>query len=156
MDDKTVLQRADSVTFEIVADEAILIDMNSGTYFSLNLVGTLFWERIDGQKNIGTIAEAIATLFSEKARQFGAKLHLLAQSGQAEVTKIGQLAVTYDMDEEMVADCLATLQADSSETQLNSLVNDLAVTAEMVVGDLLELAGTMVAEKLLLVDGESH
>ena len=62
MNKDSVLQRAESVTFEVVADEAILIDINTGTYFSLNEVGTEFWEMLDGQQSI----EQHATVIAEK------------------------------------------------------------------------------------------
>lgn len=52
MDDSTVLARSDKATFEVVADEAILIHLDTGTYYSLNEVGTEFWEMLDGEKTI--------------------------------------------------------------------------------------------------------
>jgi hypothetical protein len=150
MDAKTVLKRADHVTFEVVADEAILIDMNSGTYFSLNAVGTVFWELVDGEKSIGELAQKVADYFNGKARQFGAELAELAQSAVTTQTQITQLAATYDLEEEMVADYLATLKADNSPLRRAVLVNDLSVEVAVVTADLLELAQTMVAEKLLV------
>lgn len=60
MDKNSILQRAESVTFEVVADEAILIDINTGTYFSLNEVGTEFWEMLDGEQTIKQHATVIA------------------------------------------------------------------------------------------------
>ena len=61
MDKNSILQRAENVTFEVVADEAILIDINTGTYFSLNEVGTEFWEMLDGTQTIEQHAAVIAT-----------------------------------------------------------------------------------------------
>lgn len=63
MDKNSVLQQADSVTFEIVANEAILIDINSGIYFSLNEIGTEFWEMLDGSQTIEKQAAAIAAKY---------------------------------------------------------------------------------------------
>ena len=59
----SILQRAESVTFEVVADEAILIDINTGTYFSLNEVGTEFWEMLDGVQTIAQHAATIAAKY---------------------------------------------------------------------------------------------
>ncbi len=64
MNKDSVLQRAENVTFEIVADEAILIDINTGTYFSLNEIGTEFWEMLDGSLSIEQHASAIATKYA--------------------------------------------------------------------------------------------
>lgn len=59
----SILQRAENVTFEVVADEAILIDINTGTYFSLNEVGTEFWEMLDGEQTIEQHAATIAAKY---------------------------------------------------------------------------------------------
>lgn len=61
VDDQTVLRRSDRAAFEVAAGEAIVIDLESGTYFSLNEVGTVFWQRLDGQQTLRQHAEAIAT-----------------------------------------------------------------------------------------------
>ena len=63
MNKDSILQRAESVTFEVVADEAILIDINTGIYFSLNEVGTEFWEMLDGEQTIEQHATVIATKY---------------------------------------------------------------------------------------------
>ncbi|VAW31276.1 hypothetical protein MNBD_CHLOROFLEXI01-813 [hydrothermal vent metagenome] len=63
MDKKSVLQQAESVTFEVVADEAILIDINTGTYFSLNEIGTEFWEMLDGRQTIEQQAATLAAKY---------------------------------------------------------------------------------------------
>ena len=63
MDENTILQRAENVTFEVVADEAILIDVNTGVYFSLNEVGTEFWQMLDGEHSIGQHAATIAAKY---------------------------------------------------------------------------------------------
>ena len=66
MNKDSILQRAENVTFEVVADEAILIDINTGAYFSLNEVGTEFWEMLDGVHSIEQHAATIATKYEVK------------------------------------------------------------------------------------------
>ncbi len=68
MTPETVLTRSESASYEIVADEAILIDINTGTYFSLNSVGTEFWQRIDGERSIGSIAVELAEKYSVESQ----------------------------------------------------------------------------------------
>mgnify|MGYP002713351295 CR=1 FL=1 len=67
MDKDSILKRAESVTFEVVADEtileAILIDITTGTYFSLNKVGTEFWQMLDGEQTIEQHAAVIAAKY---------------------------------------------------------------------------------------------
>ena len=60
MDAQTRLQHSPNATFQIVAEEAILIHLNTGVYYSLNDVGTSFWNLLDGQRTVGDCAEAIA------------------------------------------------------------------------------------------------
>ena len=66
MDEKTILQRSENAAFEVVAGEAILIRLDTGTYFSLNKVGTEFWEMLDGRQSISDHAAVIA----EKAKPY--------------------------------------------------------------------------------------
>ena len=58
------LQRRSDVTFQSVAGEAILIRMDTGTYFSLNKVGTEFWDRLDGQQTVAQHAVALAEKYN--------------------------------------------------------------------------------------------
>jgi coenzyme PQQ synthesis protein D (PqqD) len=60
LDAQTKLKRSEQVTHQIVAEEAILINLNTGTYFSLNKIGTEFWEMLDGQQSVQQHAETIA------------------------------------------------------------------------------------------------
>lgn len=59
----TKFKRSEKVTFQKVADEAILIHMDTGTYFSLNNIGTEFWEMFDGERTINELAEVIANKY---------------------------------------------------------------------------------------------
>ena len=54
------LRRSANATFEKVAGEAIVIHLQTGAYYSLNEVGTVFWEMLDGMKTIGDCAARIA------------------------------------------------------------------------------------------------
>ncbi len=60
MDATTRLSRSPNATFQIVADEAILIRLDTGTYFSLNKIGTEFWNMLDGAQTIARHAATIA------------------------------------------------------------------------------------------------
>ncbi len=64
MDPSTRLQRSPNATFQIVADEAILIHLQSGVYYSLNEVGTAFWQLLDGQHTLEDCAGKIAAEYS--------------------------------------------------------------------------------------------
>jgi hypothetical protein len=55
-----ILQRSPTATHQTVGEEAILIDLNTNSYYSLNDTGTLFWELLDGQRSIADCAIEIA------------------------------------------------------------------------------------------------
>jgi hypothetical protein len=50
-----------------VGDEAILINLNTGSYYSLNDTGTKFWELLDGQRTIASCAQLIAAEYEVEA-----------------------------------------------------------------------------------------
>ena len=64
MDAQTRLRHSSDATFQEVAGEAILIHLQSGVYYSLNEVGTAFWNLLDGQRTIGDCATSIADEYS--------------------------------------------------------------------------------------------
>ncbi|MCI0398580.1 MAG: PqqD family protein [Chloroflexi bacterium] len=78
MDANTVLKRSTNTTYEVVAGEAILIRLDTGTYFSLNKVGTQFWEMLDGQQSIGQHAATLAAQYDVETSLVAADLLELA------------------------------------------------------------------------------
>ena len=70
----TVLQRSENATFEVVADEAILINMETGSYYSLNRIGTEFWALLDGQQTLTQHAAALAGKYGVPCAQVEADL----------------------------------------------------------------------------------
>jgi Coenzyme PQQ synthesis protein D (PqqD) len=58
------IQHSPNATFQVVAGEAILIHLQTGVYYSLNDVGTTFWNMMDGQRTIDQCADAIAAEYN--------------------------------------------------------------------------------------------
>lgn len=56
----SVYQRSPSATHQTVAGEAIVIDLNTGSYYSLNETSTWLWENLDGRRNVGQLAQELA------------------------------------------------------------------------------------------------
>lgn len=84
MDAQSILRRSDNATFEVVAGEAILIRLDTGSYYSMNKIGTEFWEMLDGRQTIAEHAAVIAQKYDvdpamvtddmiEQAEQLGAE-----------------------------------------------------------------------------------
>lgn len=78
IDSSTCLQRNINTTFQVVADEAILIHLNTGTYFSLNKVGTEFWQMLDGEHTIQEHAATLAAKYNVETATVAADLLELA------------------------------------------------------------------------------
>ena len=60
----SIYQRSPSATHQTVAGEAILIDLNTGSYYSLNETGTWLWEHLDGKRTVGELATELAVACS--------------------------------------------------------------------------------------------
>lgn len=78
------LSRSPKATFQVVAEEAILIHMDTGTYYSLNRVGTEFWNMLDGEQTLGQHAQALAQKYGVDAAMVTSDLLELAGKLKAE------------------------------------------------------------------------
>jgi len=85
-----ILSRSEQVSFELVAGEAILIHLQTGTYFSLNKVGTLFWNMLDGEQTIEHHASAIAQKYGVDGPMVVADMLELAEKLGAEALVLVQ------------------------------------------------------------------
>jgi len=57
------LFRSPNATHQTVGEEAILVNLNTGSYYSLNDTGTLFWELIDGRRTLADCAVEVAKAY---------------------------------------------------------------------------------------------
>lgn len=55
--------RSDQIRWQTVDEEGILVNLDSGYYFSLNAVGLFIWNLCDGDHSAGTILEGIKESF---------------------------------------------------------------------------------------------
>jgi hypothetical protein len=60
LDETSILTRSPSVSFETVGGEAVLIQTDSGDFFSLSRVGLEFWSLLDGSGSITQHGRKIA------------------------------------------------------------------------------------------------
>lgn len=79
-----VLKRNPAAAHQSVGEEAIIINLNTSTYYSLNDTGTVFWELIDGRRTIADCAAAIAREYEVAAAEVEADLLELAEEFQQE------------------------------------------------------------------------
>ncbi|MBI1801785.1 MAG: PqqD family protein [Chloroflexi bacterium] len=60
MNATTQLRRSPDASYQDIAGEAILIHLKTGVYYSLNEIGTFFWNQLDGERTIAGYAQLIA------------------------------------------------------------------------------------------------
>lgn len=147
LDQAVILRRSDNATFQVVAGEAIVIRMDTGAYYSLNEVGTDFWELLDGQTALQGHAATIAAKYNQKTADFIARMQTLAlQGGDAQ-----ELADAFDVPLALVTDNLAPLRGAgaAAATHAATLTAEFSVVPSEVTADLLELAADLLAEKLV-------
>lgn len=84
MDTSARLKRGAKAAFQVVAEEAILIHLDTGTYYSLNRVGTEFWERLDGAQTLAEHAAALAGQYNVDTAMVTDDLLELAEKLKAE------------------------------------------------------------------------
>ncbi len=71
-------QHSPNAAYQTVETEAILINLITGSYYSLNDTGTMFWELLDGQRTIADCARLIAAEYEVEASVVEADLLELA------------------------------------------------------------------------------
>jgi hypothetical protein len=59
-DPSTVYGRRDRVMAQRVEGSAVLLDIDSGEYFTLNEVGGRVWDLCDGSRSVASIAEELS------------------------------------------------------------------------------------------------
>lgn len=52
---RTVFTRGADVTSTVLDDEAVLLNLANGVYYSLNPVGTAIWEQLTGSQSLAEI-----------------------------------------------------------------------------------------------------
>lgn len=55
--------RGEATAFRIINDEAVILNLDSGIYYSLNEVGSKVWDLCDGSRDIKDITTAVCQEF---------------------------------------------------------------------------------------------
>jgi hypothetical protein len=59
----TIVKRSPNVPWRTIDGKGILVDLESGYYFSLNKTGQYVWGQIDGERSVRDIARRLAEQF---------------------------------------------------------------------------------------------
>jgi hypothetical protein len=51
--------KRETAAFRVIENEAVILNLENGIYYSLNPVGTRLWELFDGKKSIRDLAQVL-------------------------------------------------------------------------------------------------
>ena len=89
MDVNSKLQHSPEAVYQTIGEEAVLINLNTGSYYSLNDTGTIFWELLDGHRTVSECARRIAAEYEVEVEIVEADLLELAIDLKGEGLIIG-------------------------------------------------------------------
>jgi len=72
--------KGEHVTWKAFEGESVLLNLETGVYFSLNETGTAAWELFDGATSLAAISEALCARFNVSAEQARQDLFELTQT----------------------------------------------------------------------------
>jgi len=61
--DTTIAARADNKVAAEIGDETVILDIESGYYFQLNVTGARIWSLLESPLSIGALCEKLQTAF---------------------------------------------------------------------------------------------
>jgi hypothetical protein len=80
------------VTWKVLEGEAVLLNLDTGVYFTLNVTGTAAWALIDGRNSLAEITRALCGQFDVPMAQAQRDVGELTQALQDE----GLVRITHD------------------------------------------------------------
>ena len=66
---KTYLAKNKNVAWKVLDGESVVLNLDSGVYFTLNMTGTAVWERIDGATSLEEIGRGLCEQFEVTSEQ---------------------------------------------------------------------------------------
>lgn len=72
--------RSEHVVWKALEGESVLLDLETGVYFSLNETGAAAWELFDGATSLAAVGEALCTRFHVSTEQVQRDLFELMQN----------------------------------------------------------------------------
>ena len=79
------ISRARDVRYKEMDAKSVLLDLNSGSYYTLNELGNFIWGMLDGKRNAAQITEAVINSYEVDrdgaSKDVGALIHRLKEEG---------------------------------------------------------------------------
>ena len=84
----------DEVAAKVMDGEAIMINVSNGTYYSMDGVGGLIWDLVDGERTLADIASAISAHYEANPEQVWSDLQrLTAELLEEDLIRVSEAAV---------------------------------------------------------------
>lgn len=92
--DKIFARHSDNVGYKIVDGKAVILNLESGAYFSLDEVGAVMWELFKENKNLAEVAKETAHQFDVSHRDIsGDLIELVNELGLMDLVEIKKLDI---------------------------------------------------------------
>lgn len=75
IDDATIVRANAGAVYHDLAEGGVLLDVESGEYFSVNGTAREVWKLIDGDKPVADLVAGLAELTGEQADRISADVH---------------------------------------------------------------------------------
>jgi len=84
-----VVKKAKDTPWNIIDEEAVLLNLDTGHYYILNETGCRIWELLDGKKTVAEVVDCICTEYAvSKPRAMQDIIHILHQLYQEKLVEI--------------------------------------------------------------------
>lgn len=80
----TIAKPADKVLWNQIDDEAIVLNLNNGYYYTLNSVGCEMWKLLDGTQTVRNIARVLCEIYDATQEQIESDMLTLLSECQNE------------------------------------------------------------------------
>jgi Coenzyme PQQ synthesis protein D (PqqD) len=85
-----MLKKKEEIIWRVVDDEALLLDTNSGYYFSMNGTATEIWCLLNEGKSIDEVAQTIANRYEIDSETVKCDVHeLISNLNKEQIASIG-------------------------------------------------------------------
>ncbi len=84
MNSNTIIQRVEHVAWSNIDDEAILLNLENGFYYTLNEVGCDAWQLLDGKRTLRELGFELCHIYDVDQQQIEQDLYHIFQEMQQE------------------------------------------------------------------------
>jgi hypothetical protein len=69
MESKIRLKPSPDIVCKVLPNQVVILELDSGEYFSLDEAGLLIWNLLDGQRSLGDVVDQVCKVYNVPAPQ---------------------------------------------------------------------------------------